>query len=146
MSTTTTSAAPAGIRVFNVLAGFTTLAVFLQAITAGIFMSFRGDDAGAPWVTAHQIIGYLAILFAVVTAVVAVVALRRSAARLMGSAIILAVALIAQVGIGQSIEHVRALVAVHVPLAFVIFGLTIFLSLGGAVARRRLAGTPVPPA
>ena len=137
---TTTSAAPGGIRVFNVLAGVTTLAIFLQAISAGIFMSFRGSDAGAPWVTVHQVVGYAAILLAVVTAVIAIVALRKAAAGLMGAAIVLAVLLVAQVGIGQAIESVRGLVAVHVPLAFIVFGLTIWLSVRGAVVRRRLAG------
>jgi hypothetical protein len=142
MSSTST-AAPAGIRVFNVLAGVTTLAIFLQAITAGIFMSFRGSDAGAPWVTTHQVVGYAAILLAVVTAVVAVAALRASATELMGGAISLALLLIAQVGIGQAIESTRGLVAVHVPLAFVVFGLTIWLSVRGAVVRRRLSGAAV---
>jgi len=139
---TTTSAAPAGIRVFNALAGVTTPAIFLQAISAGVFMSFRGGEAGEPWVTTHRIVGYVAILLAVVTAVIAIVALRRSAAGLMGAAIALAVLLVAQVGIGQAIENARGLVAVHVPLAFIVFGLTIWLSVRGAVVRRRLAGAP----
>jgi hypothetical protein len=138
---TTTSPAPAGIRIFNILAGVTTLAIFLQAISAGIFMSFRGSDAGEPWVTTHQIVGYAAILLAVVTAVIAIVALRSTARGLMGAAIVLAVLLVAQVGIGQAIENARGLVAVHVPLAFIIFGLTIWLSVRGAVVRRRLTGT-----
>ncbi|MGN6326810.1 hypothetical protein [Pseudolysinimonas sp.] len=139
---TTTSSAPAGIRVFNALAGVTTLAIFLQAISAGVFMSFHGSDAGEPWVTTHQIVGYVAILLAVVTAIVAIVALRKSATGLMGAAIALAVLLVAQVGIGQAIENARGLVAVHVPLAFIVFGLTIWLSVRGAVVRRRLAGAP----
>ena len=61
--------APAGIRVFNVLAGITTLAVFLQAISAGLFMALR--DAGDGWVTMHAVVGYIAILLAVATAVIA---------------------------------------------------------------------------
>jgi hypothetical protein len=137
---TTISPAPAGIRIFNVLAGVTTLAIFLQAISAGIFMSFRGSDAGAPWVTTHQVVGYAAILLAVVTAVIAIVTLRTRAAGLMWSAVVLAVLLIVQVGIGQAIEEARGLVAVHVPLAFIVFGLTIWLSVRGAVVRRRLTG------
>lgn len=137
---TSTSAAPAGIRVFNILAGITTLAIFLQAISAGVFMSFHSDDAAEPWVTTHQIVGYAAIVLAVITAVVAIVALRASAKGLMWAAIVLAVLLVAQVGIGQSIEHVRGLVAVHVPLAFIVFALTIWLSVRGAVVRRRLSG------
>lgn len=134
-----TQTAPAGIRVFNILAGLTTLAIFLQAISAGLFMSLR--DAGKPWVTVHDVVGYIAILLAVVTAIVAIVALRSSAKGLMWAAIVLAVLVIAQVGIGQSIEHVRGLVAVHVPLAFIVFALTIWLSVRGSVVRRRLAGT-----
>jgi hypothetical protein len=133
-----TQTAPAGIRVFNILAGLTTLAIFLQAISAGLFMSLR--DAGKPWVTVHDIVGFAAILLAVVTAIVAIVALRSSAKGLMWAAIVLAVLVIAQVGIGQSIEHVRGLVAVHVPLAFIVFALTIWLSVRGSVVRRRLAG------
>jgi hypothetical protein len=126
-----------GIRVFNMLAGVTTLAVFLQAISAGLFMALR--DAGEGWVTVHDIVGWVAIALAVVTAVVAIVALRASARGLMVSAIVLAVLLVVQTGIGQSIEHARGLVAVHVPLAFIVFGLTIWLSVRGAIVRRRLS-------
>jgi hypothetical protein len=143
MSTTTAPApagsAPAGIRVFNVLAGVTTLAIFLQAISAGIFMSFRGGDAGEPWVAAHDYVADAAVLLAVVTAIVAIVALRRTAPGLMWSAIVLAVLVAAQTAIGHVIEKAPGLVAVHVPLAFIVFGLTIWLSVRGAVVRRRLA-------
>jgi hypothetical protein len=133
--TSPTSTAPRGIRIFNALAGVTTLAIFLQAISAGLFMALR--RAGETWVTVHDVVGWLAIVLAVATAVVAIVALRSSAKGLMVAAIVLAVLLIAQVGIGQSIEHARGLVAVHVPLAFIVFGLTIWLSVRGAVVRRR---------
>jgi uncharacterized membrane protein len=138
-TTPTSSSAPAGIRVFNVLAGITTLAVFLQAISAGIFMSFRGDDAGKPWVAMHDYVADAAVLLAVATAIVAIVALRRSAPGLMGVAIALVIALVAQTAIGHVIEQVRGLVAVHVPLAFVVFGLTVWMSVRGAVVRRRMS-------
>jgi hypothetical protein len=133
-----TQAAPAGIRVFNILAGLTTLAIFLQAISAGLFMSLR--EAGKAWVGVHDIVAYIAILLAVVTAIVAIVALRSSAKGLMWAAIVLAVLVIAQVGVGQSIDQVRGLVAVHVPLAFIVFALTIWLSVRGGIVRRRLTG------
>ncbi|GAA2081811.1 hypothetical protein GCM10009840_17200 [Pseudolysinimonas kribbensis] len=137
-----TQTAPAGIRVFNMLAGLTTLAIFLQAISAGLFMSLR--EAGKPWVTVHAIVAYIAILLAVVTAIVAIVALRASAKSLMWGAIVLAVLLVVQVGMGQAIEQARGLVAVHVPLAFIVFALTIWLSVRGGIVRRRLTGTPTP--
>lgn len=127
------------------LAGVTTLAVFLQAISAGLFMALR-DAAGKPWVSVHDVVGYVAIVLAVATAVVAIVALRSSARGLMWSAIVLAVLLVAQTGIGQAIDEVRGLVAVHVPLAFVVFGLTIWLSVRGAVVRRRLTAPATAPA
>lgn len=137
-----TQTAPAGIRVFNMLAGLTTLAIFLQAISAGLFMSLR--DAGKPWVGVHDIVAYVAILLAVVTAIVGIVTLRASAKGLMWGAIVLAVLVIAQVGVGQSIDQVRGLVAVHVPLAFIVFALTIWLSVRGGVVRHRLAGAATP--
>ncbi len=137
MTTTTPSGAPGGIRVFNMFAGITTLAVFLQAISAGLFMALR--DSGGGWVTTHQIVAYVAIVLAVVTAVIGIASLRASAPGLMWSAIALAVLLIAQTGIGQSLNAAPGLVAVHVPLAFIVFALTIWLSVRGAVVRRQLA-------
>lgn len=128
-----------GIRIFNVLAGVTTLAVFLQATSAGIFMSFRGGDAGKPWVTTHEIVADVAVALALATAVVAIVALRRSAPALMGAAIALVVLLVLQTLIGHWIDGARWLVAVHVPLALLVFAVTIWLSVRGAVVRRRLA-------
>jgi glycerol-3-phosphate acyltransferase PlsY len=131
-----------GIRVFNMLAGVTTLAVFLQAISAGIFMSFRGGDAGAPWVTTHDVVADVAVVLALATAVVAIVALRRSAPGLMGASIALVVMLVLQTLIGHWIEGARWLVAIHVPLAMLVFAVTIWLSVRGAVVRRRLASEP----
>lgn len=136
----TPSPAPsAGIRIFNALAGLTTLAIFLQSLSAGMLMAQRGTSAAATWTGVHGGVAWIAIGLALATAVVAIVRLRSSAADLMWAAIALVVLLVAQTGIGQAIGSVRALVAVHVPLAFVIFALTVWLSVRGAMTRRRLA-------
>lgn len=134
-----------GIRIFNALAGVTTLAVFLQAISAGIFMSFRGSDAGEPWVTTHDIVANVAVVLALATAIVAIVTVRRAAPALTGAAVLLVVLLVLQTLIGHWIDSAHWLVAIHVPLALLVFAVTIWLSVRGAAVRRRLA-TPAAAA
>jgi hypothetical protein len=136
MSTASLSPAGAGIRWFAALTGVTTLGVFLQAVSAGLFMANRGAKG---WVTVHDIVGEVTVVAALATMIVAIVAFRRSAPVLMGASILLFVMLVAQVAIGKALDAVHGLVAVHVPLALLIFAVTIWMAVRGAVVRRGLS-------
>ena len=132
------AAAPRGLRVFNALIGVTTLGIFLQAITAGEFVSQEHRDG---WITAHNIIANVTILVALATAVVGLVLVRATDKVLAWSSLILFVLLILQTALGHLITEGEAdgWIGVHVPLAFVIVALAVWLSVRGAQVRRRSA-------
>jgi hypothetical protein len=138
MSTDSTdsTAAPRGIRVFNALVGVTTLGILLQAITAGEFVSQRGRGA---WIAVHDIIANATIVAAIVVAVIGIVLVRATDRALAWSSVALAVLLVVQTVIGHLITdaHADAWIGVHVPLAFVIVALAVWLAIRGAGARRR---------
>jgi heme A synthase len=122
-------------RWFAPLAGLTSLAILCQAITAGQFVSQEDRDG---WIEAHNIIGLLTVVLAVATAVVAVILFRRRSRAIVWAAIALAVLTILQLVIGHLITDLEqdGWIGLHVPLAFVIFGLTGWLSFRSAALRR----------
>jgi hypothetical protein len=136
--TPASSTAPRGIRLFNALIGVTTLGIFLQAITAGEFVSQKGRE---PWIEAHNIIADVTIVVALVAAIVGLVAVRATDRVLAWSSLVLFVLLLVQIMLGHLITgaEVDGLIGVHVPLAFVIVGLAVWLSVRGAQVRRRRA-------
>ena len=120
---------------FAPLAGLTSLAILCQAITAGQFVSQENRDG---WIEAHNVIGLLTVLFALATAVVAVIVFRRRSPVIMWAAVALAVLTIVQLVIGHLITDAEqdGWIGLHVPLAFVIFGLTGWLAVRSAALRR----------
>src|SRR5206468_10724919 len=112
--------------------------IFLQAVTAGQFVSQDHRDG---WIAAHSVVGALAVLAALVTAIAALITMRRSAPSLTWGSVALFVLLVVQYVIGNFITegHLDGWIGVHVPLAFVIFGLTIWLSIRASAARRASA-------
>lgn len=130
--------APRGVRLFNAMVGVTTLGIFLQAITAGEFVSQKDRDG---WITAHNIIANATILVALVTAVVGLVLVRATDRVLAWSGLVLFVLLLVQTVLGHLITDAKAdgWIAVHVPLAFVIVALAVWLAVRGAQVRRRSA-------
>jgi len=135
---TPSTGAPRGIRLFNALIGVTTLGIFLQAITAGEFVSQKGRE---PWIEAHSIIADVTIVVALVAAIVGLVAVRAIDRVLAWSGLALFVLLLVQVMLGHLITDAESdgLIGVHVPLAVVIVGLAVWLSVRGAQVRRRSA-------
>lgn len=131
-------AASGGARAFSPLVGVTTLGIFLQAITAGEFVS---QEHRHGWIDAHNIIGNATLLVALATAIVGLVAVRRSAPTAAWAGVTLFVLLLVQTVLGHLITDDRqdGWIGVHVPLAFVIFGIAIWLSIRGALTRRRRA-------
>ncbi len=133
-----TPAAPRGLRLFNALVGVTTLGIFLQAITAGEFVSQKDRDG---WIAVHNVIANVTIVVALVTAVIGLVLVRATDRVLAWSGLVLFVLLLAQTALGHLITEGKAdgLIGVHVPLAFVIVGLAVWLAIRGAQVRRRSA-------
>jgi len=118
------------------LVGLTAVAVFLQAVTAGAFVSQAGRDG---WVSVHGVMADVTWVLALVTAIYAFKHVRPAGHRRLwvGSAVLFVLAL-AQTGIGHLItdKGMAGLIVVHVPVAMVIFGLVTWLSFAAAVARR----------
>jgi hypothetical protein len=136
---TTVATIPATrLRWFAILTWLTTLAIFLQAVTAGQFVSQGHKQA---WVDIHGGVADAAWGIALITAIFALVTLRRSYPRITWLTVALFVLTLAQTGIGHLITDfgMNGWAAVHVPLAFIIFGLTGWLSLTAASLRRQSA-------
>lgn len=129
-----------GARAFTILTGLTTAAILVQAVIAGQFV---GKDAADGWITTHGVIADVTWGLALVTAAVGAVTLRRTAPRLVAAACGLFVLTLAQTGIGHLItdKGEDGWIPVHVPLAVLIFGLAIWLSV--QTARLRRAGREV---
>jgi hypothetical protein len=139
MSEKPATAPESAFPLFASLAGLTSLGIFLQAISAGQFMSGHSHHT---WVNVHSIIGNATLLVALVTAVVATVQLRKVAGSLVGWTWGLFVLLVIQVGTGQLVaNHHKGWVGLHVPVALIVFGLTVWLSVRSALLRRQLSGS-----
>ena len=135
---TPSTAAPRGLRIFNALIGVTTLGIFVQAVTAGEFVSQEHRDG---WITAHNIAASATIVVALVTAVVGLALVRATDRVLAWSSLVLFVLLVLQTALGHLITDAEAdgWIGVHVPLAFVIVALAVWLAVRGAQVRRRSA-------
>lgn len=134
--------APARVRAFAVLSIVTSLAILLQGVVAGQFVDKQGADG---WITVHGVVADLSWVLALATAVVGAVSLRPQATRLVAWAGALFVVTLAQTGLGHLITDygMDALIAVHVPLAVAIFGLTIWISLRAVRLLRTVSAPPV---
>ncbi len=125
-------------RAFAPLVGVTSLLILCQAVTAGEFIA---DEHAKLPLEVHSMVGYLTLLAAVATAVVAAIAFRRSSPVLLWGSVALAVMTAGQLVIGKLITDAEqdGWIAVHVPLALLVFGVTIWLAF--AAARERRAAT-----
>ncbi|MGH3670644.1 MAG: hypothetical protein ACRDSH_08400 [Pseudonocardiaceae bacterium] len=127
--------APGAIRAFSILNGLTLLGVLLQAVWAGEFID--RTERGV-WLSAHEIGAFVVVVLALVTAVAAAT-LRRASSVLALGALAQLLLIVVQTGLGEAITEggVDGLVVAHVPIAMLIFGLGIYLSIAGAQLRRR---------
>ncbi len=127
-------ASAGAIRAFSILNGLTLLGVLLQAVWAGEFIGRRGRQG---WETVHEIGGFVVVVLALATAVAAV-ALRRASSAVMFGALGLLVLIVVQTGLGEAITKSDAneLIAAHIPIAVLVFGLGVYLSGVGARLRR----------
>jgi hypothetical protein len=125
--------------IFAALTGLTSLAILLQAVFAGEFID-RTSHGG--WLSAHDVNADVVIGLAVVTALYAVVALRTAARPLVIASVVLALAVAAQTAIGHAISdsNDKGLLVIHLPLALLVFGLTIWLSVSARRMRKAASG------
>lgn len=125
------SAATAPTRTFAALVGVASLAVLLQGLWAGLFMS-TPDTAPekTPWLEVHSWCGKAAIGFALLATVWAFLKLRERTDLTFG-ALALTVLLILEAYLGGLIvdEGKDVMAAVHVPLAMALMGLAVWLPL-----------------
>lgn len=131
MTTTTSSPTPrtaARSVAYNILIGLTTLAVLLQGVWAGIFLSY--DKRPDSWINVHARGAEVAIGLGVLAFIAAVIQLRSRRDLLIGTAV-LVVLLIVEAYLGGRItdDGNDLLTAVHVPLALAIMALAVWLPL-----------------
>ncbi|KLO63742.1 hypothetical protein AA983_03010 [Dermacoccus sp. PE3] len=125
------SAATAPTRTFAALVGVASLAVLLQGLWAGLFMSTPDTDPEkTPWLEVHSWCGKAAIGFALLATVWAFLKLRERTDLTFG-ALALTVLLILEADPGGLIvdEGKDVMAAVHVPLAMALMGLAVWLPL-----------------
>lgn len=124
---------------YAALLGLTTLAIFVQPITAGLFVNRESQSNYDSLVTLHGVTADISWVLALVTASYALWKVRPFAPLIAWATAALFVTDIVQTGIGHLISDNGQdwLLYVHVPLAFVVFGLAIWLSVRSAMLRRQ---------
>jgi hypothetical protein len=133
---------PQVLKGFSALVGVTSLVVFVQAVTAGEFVSQNHRDG---WISAHDIVADVLAVLALATMVFTIVTLRKSSRSLTAGTIVLFVLVAIQTVIGHQITDNKQdwLIGVHVPLAFVVFGIAVWLPIHAVALRRATAARPV---
>ena len=121
--------APTATRnpLFSALIGLASLAVFLQSVWAGMMIR-EGKDYNATWVNVHDWGARVAFVLALAATIVAVLKLRSRRDLVIGAAA-LTVLIFLESYIGGVIGDHAGAVAVHIPLAFAIFALVVWLPL-----------------
>jgi lipopolysaccharide export LptBFGC system permease protein LptF len=135
---------PAAVKAISALVGVLSLGVLVQAVTGGIFAR---EPKHKGLIDAHSGIAYLIAVLALAIAVVGFVMWRgRTGGQVvMAEAVALFVLVVVQIGIGQQIGDLNkggthpGLLAIHIPLALLIFGLSVHLSTFVANIRRQTA-------
>lgn len=132
---------PAAVKSIAAIVGVLALGVLVQAVTSGVFVREPHRDG---WINAHSGVAYVVALLALAAVVVAVGMWRGKvgAPVVIAETVALLVAVVVQVGIGQQIGELDTagthpgLLAVHIPLALIIFGIALHLSTFVANLRR----------
>jgi uncharacterized membrane protein (UPF0182 family) len=133
------TATPDGARrLFAIAVGVTVLFIFLQSLTAGEFIT-DGLPNGARevWTDVHGFLAYPIMVFALLSAIVAFTRLNARGTAIMAG--VLFVGAVVQWLLGHAITtlHMDWVTPFHVVLAFVIYGLAVWLSVRSAALRRR---------
>jgi heme A synthase len=120
------------------IVGFLALCILVQAVTGG---DIAKEPQKSGLVHFHQGVGYLVAVLAVATVVIALTMWWKKAGGqvVVAESVALLVLVIIQVAIGQQIhksKHPGALLAIHVPIALLIFGIALHMSTFVATMRR----------
>jgi lipopolysaccharide export LptBFGC system permease protein LptF len=131
----TPSPSPTTLKWFSALTGLTSLSVLAQAVIAGEFVSQKHRTG---WIDVHDVVADVVAVLALATMIFTIVALRKTSRALVIGTIVLFVLVVAQIAIGHQITDNKQdwLIAVHVPLAFIIFGIAIWLPINAVALRR----------
>ena len=135
----------ASTKPFSALAGVAALAVLLQGLWAGMFMSTPDTDPqDTPWLEVHSWCGKFAILFALLATIYAFVKLKhRNDLKFGGLAFTVILILEAYLG-GLIVDDGKdVMAAVHVPLAMALMALSVWLPLR---ARKNVDADPITDA
>ena len=136
------SPSPTAIKATAALAGVISLLVLIQAALGGLVSRETGRKGV---VNAHSGIGYLVAVLSIVLVVVGVALWRGRAGYqlVLYESVALVVCVIIQIGVGMKIGDLPVksgdhpgLLAIHIPLALLIFGLTLHLQTFVANLRR----------
>lgn len=132
---------PSARRNYAVFTGLAVLFIFVQSITAGTFIEDGlPESAKNTWTDIHGGIAYPIMVFSLVAAIIALTRLK-GAGRLPVIASLLFVATVVQWLSGHAISGLGMdwITPFHVALAFVVYGLAIYLSVRTARLRRDAA-------
>jgi hypothetical protein len=133
---------PTAAKAVAALTGVVSLGVLVQAVTGGVFAR-EGGHKGL--INAHSGIAYLIALAALALVVVAFMMWRGKAGGqvVVAESLALFVGVVIQIGIGQQIGDLNkggtqhpGLLAIHIPLALIVFGLSLHLATFVANLRR----------
>jgi hypothetical protein len=132
---------PSAVKAISAIVGTLSLGVLVQAVTGGIFAR-EADHKGL--INAHSGIAYVVAVLALAAVVIGVVKWRGKIGGqvVLAETIALLVLVIVQIGIGQKIGDLNkanthpGLLAIHIPVALLIFGLSVHLSTYVANLRR----------
>jgi hypothetical protein len=125
------------VKVTTALIWLTTAAIFCQAVIAGQFVSQDGKDG---WITVHGVVADASWVLSLITVGYAFTTLRRHFPMLVRVAAVLFLVTLLQTGIGHLITEagVDWLIAIHVPLAFIVFAVAGYLSIWAIRVRHQL--------
>jgi hypothetical protein len=124
---------PTAVKAMAAIAGCVSLGILVQAVTGGV-LSRNSSHKGL--INAHSGVAYLVAVLALAAVVVAFMMWRGKAGGqvVIAETVALLVGVIIQIGIGQQIGDVNqagkhpGMLALHVPLALIVFGLSLHLS------------------
>lgn len=136
-SSTVRTVSPVARRYYAISIGVTTLFIFFQSLTAGEFIT-EGlpDDAQETWTEIHGLTAYPIMVFALIAAIVAITQLRHRRALVIGTVALFAASVL-QWLLGHAITtlHLDWVTPIHVVLAFVVYGLGIWLAVRAATLK-----------
>jgi hypothetical protein len=135
MGVTMATQSPATLKWFSALTGLTSLSILAQAVIAGEFISQKHRGG---WIDVHDIVADVVAVLALATMIFTIATLRKTSRPLVVGTIVLFALVVVQIVLGHQITDNNQdwLIGIHVPLAFIIFGIAVWLPINSATLRR----------